>query len=90
MLACRPAGSPWGGDLIVRAVGLTKRYGDKLAVGGLNFEVRPGEAAAIGELAAKRQIVLHELAPVRATLEEAFFEATAGDGGAGSAGEGQR
>jgi ABC-2 type transport system ATP-binding protein len=33
-------------------------------------------AEAIGELAAANSIVLHELAPERATLEQAFFELT--------------
>ena len=33
---------------------------------------------AIGELAAANRIVLHELAPERATLEEAFFDLTEG------------
>ena len=36
------------------------------------------EAAALGDLAFEQQIRLHELAPVTATLEEAFLEATAG------------
>jgi ABC-2 type transport system ATP-binding protein len=35
-------------------------------------------AARIGELAASASIVLHELSPLRATLEEAFMELTAG------------
>jgi ABC-2 type transport system ATP-binding protein len=35
-------------------------------------------AARIGELAASAGIVLHELSPLRATLEEAFMELTAG------------
>jgi ABC-2 type transport system ATP-binding protein len=35
-------------------------------------------AARIGELAASASIVLHELSPQRATLEEAFMELTAG------------
>jgi ABC-2 type transport system ATP-binding protein len=42
------------------------------------------QAEAIGELAAKHGIVLHELAPVGATLEEAFLEATADASGATS------
>lgn len=52
--------------------------GDALAVYG-------AQASAIGDLAAAQGIVLHELAPVGATLEEAFLEATAdADGGGGS------
>jgi ABC-2 type transport system ATP-binding protein len=35
-------------------------------------------AARIGELAASAQIVLHELTPQLATLEDAFLELTAG------------
>jgi len=35
-------------------------------------------AARIGELAAAASVVLHELSPMRATLEEAFMELTAG------------
>jgi ABC-2 type transport system ATP-binding protein len=34
------------------------------------------DAAAIGDLAATHQVVLHELSPVGASLEEAFLEAT--------------
>jgi ABC-2 type transport system ATP-binding protein len=35
-------------------------------------------AARIGELAASASVVLHELSPQLATLEEAFMELTAG------------
>jgi ABC-2 type transport system ATP-binding protein len=35
-------------------------------------------AAAVGELAAAQALILHELAPVRASLEDAFMELTAG------------
>ena len=38
--------------------------------------VRGIDAAAIGELAAKAGLVLHELTPRRASLEEAFMELT--------------
>ena len=34
------------------------------------------DAAAIGELAAAHGVVLHELTPQRASLEEAFMELT--------------
>jgi ABC-2 type transport system ATP-binding protein len=36
------------------------------------------DAARIGDLAGSRQIILHELSPQRASLEEAFFELTEG------------
>jgi ABC-2 type transport system ATP-binding protein len=41
------------------------------------FEVQNGDAAALGELAAQHQLVLHELSPQRASLEEAFMQLTA-------------
>jgi ABC-2 type transport system ATP-binding protein len=41
------------------------------------FEIADGDAAALGELAAKHQLVLHELSPQRASLEEAFMQLTA-------------
>ncbi|BBB00235.1 putative ABC transporter ATP-binding protein [Actinacidiphila reveromycinica] len=41
------------------------------------FEVSDGDAATLGELAAKHQLVLHELSPQRASLEEAFMQLTA-------------
>ncbi|MGI8902921.1 MAG: ABC transporter ATP-binding protein [Solirubrobacteraceae bacterium] len=34
------------------------------------------DSAAVGELAAKSKVILHELTPVRASLEEAFMELT--------------
>ncbi|MDQ2724166.1 MAG: ATP-binding cassette domain-containing protein [Actinomycetota bacterium] len=40
------------------------------------IEVTGIEAPAVGELAAARGLVLHELAPQRASLEEAFMELT--------------
>ena len=55
-------------------------------------EVRGLDAARIGEIAAAHGIVLHELTPVRASLEEAFMELTRdevefhGDGSIGAAG----
>ncbi|MCZ9338164.1 ABC transporter ATP-binding protein, partial [Streptomyces sp. TRM76130] len=41
------------------------------------LEVDGDQAEAIGELAARHQIVLHELSPQRASLEEAFMRLTA-------------
>jgi ABC-2 type transport system ATP-binding protein len=41
-----------------------------------SLTVHGAEAAAIGELAARNGIVLHELAPRQGSLEEAFLEAT--------------
>ncbi len=41
------------------------------------LEVDGDKAAAVGELAARHQIVLHELSPQRASLEEAFMQLTA-------------
>ncbi|SDN19405.1 ABC-2 type transport system ATP-binding protein [Actinacidiphila guanduensis] len=42
-----------------------------------SFEVPGADAAALGELAARHQLVLHELSPQRASLEEAFMQLTA-------------
>jgi len=47
------------------------------ATGDGAFEVTGAEAAALGELAARHQLVLHELSPQRASLEEAFMQLTA-------------
>ncbi|GAA4790850.1 ABC transporter ATP-binding protein [Streptomyces ziwulingensis] len=41
------------------------------------LEVDGDKSAAIGELAARHQVVLHELSPQRASLEEAFMRLTA-------------
>ncbi len=41
------------------------------------FEVAGTDAAELGELAARHQLVLHELSPQRASLEEAFMQLTA-------------
>jgi ABC-2 type transport system ATP-binding protein len=46
---------------------------DVLTVTGL-------DAGPIGELAAERRIVLHELTPVRGSLEDLFFELTEPEG----------
>ncbi len=64
--------SPRAADLgarLVRAGATVDADGDRLSVTGL-------DATAIGELAAANGIVLHELTPEHATLEEAFFELT--------------
>ncbi|GHF13328.1 ATP-binding cassette domain-containing protein [Streptomyces morookaense] len=42
------------------------------------LEVQGEDAAHLGELAARHRIVLHELSPQRASLEEAFMRLTAG------------
>ncbi|GAA0494904.1 ATP-binding cassette domain-containing protein [Streptomyces sp. NPDC046215] len=42
-----------------------------------SLEVDGGDAARLGELAARHRIVLHELSPQRASLEEAFMQLTA-------------
>ncbi|MDJ0341510.1 ATP-binding cassette domain-containing protein [Streptomyces sp. H10-C2] len=41
------------------------------------FEIQDGDPARIGELAARHQLVLHELSPQLASLEEAFMQLTA-------------
>ncbi|NUS18132.1 MAG: ABC transporter ATP-binding protein [Streptomyces sp.] len=41
------------------------------------FEISGTDAAQLGELAAQHQLVLHELSPQRASLEEAFMQLTA-------------
>ncbi|MFR9676837.1 ABC transporter ATP-binding protein [Streptomyces sp. TR06-5] len=43
-----------------------------------SLEVEGLEASRVGELAARKQLVLHELAPQQASLEEAFMQLTAG------------
>ncbi|MBY8881525.1 ABC transporter ATP-binding protein [Actinacidiphila acidipaludis] len=42
-----------------------------------SFEIQDGDAAELGTLAAQHQVVLHELSPQRASLEEAFMRLTA-------------
>jgi ABC-2 type transport system ATP-binding protein len=42
-----------------------------------SFEIPDVDAATLGELAARHQLVLHELSPQRASLEEAFMRLTA-------------
>jgi ABC-2 type transport system ATP-binding protein len=65
--------SPQGADLAtcLRAAGATVRP----LTDGL-IEVTGLDAAAIGELAAAHRVVLHELTPQKASLEEAFMELT--------------
>ncbi|MFD7299958.1 MULTISPECIES: ABC transporter ATP-binding protein [Streptomyces] len=46
--------------------------------GGGAFEVDGEKPERIGELAAQQQVVLHELSPQQASLEEAFMRLTAG------------
>ncbi|MCS0606119.1 ATP-binding cassette domain-containing protein [Streptomyces sp. LP11] len=46
--------------------------------GGGALEVEGGKAEQIGELAARNGLVLHELSPQQASLEEAFMRLTAG------------
>ncbi|WP_069466304.1 ABC transporter ATP-binding protein [Actinacidiphila rubida] len=41
------------------------------------FEIQDADAADLGTLAAQHQVVLHELSPQRASLEEAFMQLTA-------------
>ncbi|MGW3954985.1 ATP-binding cassette domain-containing protein [Streptomyces sp. NPDC004752] len=45
--------------------------------GGGALEVEGGKAERIGELAARHGVVLHELSPQQASLEEAFMQLTA-------------
>lgn len=55
-------------------------HGEGIAVvesGAEVLEVDGDKAEAIGELAARHQLVLHELSPQRASLEEAFMQLTA-------------
>ncbi|MCW5250645.1 ABC transporter ATP-binding protein [Streptomyces sp. SHP 1-2] len=57
----------------LRGAGLTAVEG-----GGGVLEVDDAESEAVGELAARHGITLHELSPQRASLEEAFMRLTAG------------
>ncbi len=49
-----------------------------VAVGNGSLEVDGVPAARLGELAARGRLVLHELSPQQASLEEAFMQLTAG------------
>ncbi|MBB5935784.1 ABC-2 type transport system ATP-binding protein [Streptomyces zagrosensis] len=51
-------------------------YSALVAVDGA-LEVDRADPAQLGELAARHQVVLHELSPQRASLEEAFMQLTA-------------
>ena len=66
--------TPMADELIkaVTAKGATAATGDEGAI-----EVRGMTAAEVGDLAFEQAIRLHELATVRASLEEAFMELTA-------------
>ncbi|MGW1670583.1 ATP-binding cassette domain-containing protein [Streptomyces sp. NPDC002324] len=57
---------------VLHAVGLMV-----VETGSGALEVDGGKPEAIGELAAQHQIVLHELSPQQASLEEAFMQLTA-------------
>jgi ABC-2 type transport system ATP-binding protein len=54
------------------AAGLTP-----VTVGDGSIEIQDADPAKIGELAAQHRLVLHELSPQRASLEEAFMRLTA-------------
>jgi ABC-type multidrug transport system ATPase subunit len=43
------------GDVVIRATGLTKRYGDNIAVDGIDFEVRAGEISVRTARARRRR-----------------------------------
>ena len=55
---------------------LTARGATVQSDGEASLSVTEMEAAQIGEIAAANRIVLHELSPQRASLEEAFIELT--------------
>ncbi|MGC0329475.1 ABC-2 type transport system ATP-binding protein [Streptomyces sp. SAI-170] len=57
---------------VLRRAGITV-----VETGGGVLEVDGGKPELIGELAAQHQIVLHELSPQQASLEEAFMQLTA-------------
>jgi ABC-2 type transport system ATP-binding protein len=48
-----------------------------VTVGDGSIEIQDADPAKIGELAAQNHLVLHELSPQRASLEEAFMRLTA-------------
>ncbi|HET9731663.1 MAG TPA: ABC transporter ATP-binding protein [Acidimicrobiales bacterium] len=60
-----------GAALAGRGAAVTPAGGDALEVAGLS-------SATIGEIALEERVVLHELTPQQASLEEAFMEMTAG------------
>ena len=55
---------------------LLRSEGANVHADGAALVVTGVDAPRVGEVAAKAQIVLHELTPQRASLEEAFFELT--------------
>ncbi|WP_327697746.1 ABC transporter ATP-binding protein [Streptomyces sp. NBC_00459] len=57
---------------VLYAAGITA-----VQAGGETLEVDGGKAEQIGELAAQHHLVLHELSPQQASLEEAFMQLTA-------------
>jgi ABC-2 type transport system ATP-binding protein len=57
---------------------LVTAQGAKVTMGQMAFSATGIEPAAIGELAAQHGLVLHELSPKQASLEEAFLEVTKG------------
>jgi ABC-2 type transport system ATP-binding protein len=64
------------------AARLTDELGATVTTGpgpGASIEVVGPDSVAIGELAARTGVVLHELTPLRTSLEEAFIELTADD-----------
>jgi len=65
-------------DLITRAGGKVLAGDPASANGAEVLTVTGMEAAGVGELAASASIVLHELTPQLASLEEAFMELTSG------------
>jgi ABC-2 type transport system ATP-binding protein len=82
-------------ELITSGGGVVKQEGNGASAAGLS--VTGMEAPRIGEIAAGAGIVLHELTPRLASLEEAYMELTAGSGeydvsgraGAGPPGDGK-
>jgi ABC-2 type transport system ATP-binding protein len=72
------------GELITTAGGTVKQETNGTQPAGLS--VTGLEAPRIGEIAAGAGIVLHELTPRLASLEEAYMELTAGSAEFGTAG----
>ncbi|HEY3717009.1 MAG TPA: hypothetical protein VGL39_20985 [Jatrophihabitantaceae bacterium] len=61
----------------IEAHDLSRRYGRQLAVDALSALIVTGpDARRIAELAAARGLVLYELPPQRASLEDAFRQLT--------------
>lgn len=68
--------SPQSGAL---AQALVAKGGEIVSSDGDLLSVRGLEAAAVGETAAANGVVLHELTPTQASLEDTFMTLTAGD-----------